>query len=323
MTWNIPPRLSLSAVVASVATLAGGCDTLGFSKPEALEKAGIISDRRVSTNIHKRLVENSIAVTSVSQPGIVFGLNDSGNGPLLFAFDSTGRGRGFWEIERAANRDWEAAALAPCGTGLPTCLFIGDTGDNDARKDHVSVYLVDEPTALDSMPASAVPLRIRARLDVRYSDHPHDVEAMYVTADRAVYLITKRRLLDGSGRPRPALVFRVAPSAWDSSGTVTAQVVDSLPIVPGEAQGRQITDAALSPDGRRLAVRTYAEIFVFAMDSGRGLPQKDVEPITCRIAGLREKQGEGIGWWPDQRHLILTSERKSAPFHIVECRLPD
>ena len=58
---------------------------------------------KIETAIHKDLVENSVAVTSVSQPGLIFGFNDSGNEPRIFAFDSSGRGRGDWRVDRARN----------------------------------------------------------------------------------------------------------------------------------------------------------------------------------------------------------------------------
>jgi hypothetical protein len=269
-------------------------------------------------------VENSIAVTSVSQPGIIFGLNDSGNEPLVFAYDSTGKARGVWAIAGAINRDWEAAAIGPCadGAGVSSCLFIGDVGDNDARKPRVTVYRVIEPVVRGSIPDSQYPIRASDRLDIRYSDHPHDVEAMYVTRDGSIFLITKRRLLDRQRSPRPALIYRVPASAWDSSGIVTASLVDSLPIVPGKSQGSQITDAALSPDGKLLAVRTSAEVFVFAIDSVTGLPVGHTAPGSCAIGWLREKQGEGVGWWWDRRRLVLTSEGRNAPFFVIECPLP-
>jgi hypothetical protein len=272
-------------------------------------------------------VENSIAVTSVTQPGIVFGLNDSGHDALVFAFDSTGVSRGAWRIPGARNLDWEAAALGPCaaGSGSPSCLYIGDVGDNEARKPRVTIYRVPEPTALPPGPAvqsSPSSLARASRLDVRYTDHPHDVEALYVSQDGAVFLITKRRLLDRQRRPRPALVFRIPPSAWDSSGVTTAVLVDSLPIVPGELPGRQVTDAALSPDGRLLAVRTYAEVYIFAVDSATGRPITGGTPSACVIAGLAEKQGEGVGWWWDGQRLLLTSEGRNEPMHVVRCPLP-
>jgi hypothetical protein len=279
---------------------------------------------RVRTTLHRILVENSIAVTSVSQPGVIFGANDSGQEPLLFAFDSLGRHRGVWGLLGAGNRDWEAGALGPCAAAQQerSCLYIGDTGDNGARRPHVTVYRIVEPTVTASPPDSVVPWPVRDRLEVRYPDRPHDVEAMYVALEGSLFLITKRRLLDGDGRARPALLFQVAPGAWDSSGTVTARLIDSLPIVPGQAQGRQVTDAALSPDGTRLAVRTYAEIFLFAMDpgSGRPLPGQSLPP--CSIRALDQERGEGIGWWWDQRKLVLTSEGRRQPLHVVECPLP-
>jgi len=284
----------------------------------------MLSVLRVQSAVHRKLVENSAAVTSVSQPGIIFGLNDSGNEPLIFAFDSAGRGRGIWNVAGAVNRDWEAAALGPCARNeAPACLYIGDVGDNNARKSRVTIYRVIEPRVPAAIPDSPFPIPLADRLDIRYPDHPHDVEAMYVTRDGALFLITKRRLLDQERRPRPALIYRVPASAWDSSGMVTATLVDSLPIVPGEARGRLISDAALSPDGTLLAVRTYAEVYVFAVDTATGLPMRDPAPGSCTIAGLREKQGEGVGWWWDRRRLVLTSEGRNAPFFVVDCPLPE
>jgi hypothetical protein len=282
---------------------------------------------KVETSLHRKLVENSIAVTSASQPGVIFGLNDSGHEPLLFAFDSLGRARGLWDVAGARNRDWEAAALGPCGAAGSggSCLYIGDVGDNDARKTSQSVYRVREPTVppLDVGPSDAIArLTNVSRVDFRYSDEPHDVEAMYVARDGSILLITKRRLLDEQRRPRPALIFRIPATAWDSSGMVIASLVDSLPLVPGSAEGRQVTDASLSMDGKLLAVRTYSEAFVYAVDSASGLPRRDVVPGTCRIDWLRQRQGVGIGWWWDQRRLVLTSEGRNAPLYVVACPLP-
>jgi hypothetical protein len=290
--------------------------------PTDLTGTGLESVVKIPTNLHRALVENSIAVTSVSQPGIIFGANDSGHESVLFAFDSTGKARGEWKVLQATDRDWEAASLGPCrpGDGATSCVYIGDVGDNDARKSHVTIYRIPEPR-VNSIPdsASQVPAK---RLDFRYPDHPHDVEAMYVAPDGALFLITKRRLLDGNRRPRPALLYRVPASAWDSSGIVTASLVDSLPIVPGSAANREVSDAALSPDGKRLAVRTYAEVYVFAMDSVSGRPFPNTTPTACIIHGLREKQGEGIGWWWDSRRLVLTSEGRNAPLFVVSCSVP-
>ncbi len=318
-TWTTP----LKQCVRSVAGLCyGGILACGPADSGRYRPTSVL---KISTTIHSRLVENSVAVTSVSQPGIIFGLNDSGHDALIFAYDSTGTGRGVWKVMGARNLDWEAAALGPCtpNENGRACLYIGDVGDNDARKSRVTIYRVKEPDVPASIPDSLVPVLVIDRLDIRYSDHPHDVEAMYVSRDGSLFLITKRRLLDAARRPRPALIFRVPASHWDSSGIVTAALVDSLPIVPGKAEARQVVDAALSPDGKLLAVRTYAEVYVFAIDSATGLPATNVAPTFCTIVGLDEKQGEGIGWWWDGRRLLLTSEGKNSAMYVVACPLPE
>jgi len=305
----------VGVTVAIVGLVVSGCNQ---STP-SLDESGLVSITSIATSLHRDLVENSVAVTSMTQPGIIFGLNDSGHDARIFAFDSTGQVRGTWTVVGARNRDWEAAALGPCrpSDSASTCLYIGDVGDNDGRKPYVSIYRVPEPQ-VGPTPDSLLPVP-GYRLDFRYADHPHDVEAMYVAMDGAVVLITKRRLRDANGQPRRALVFRIAATAWDSSGMVTANLVDSLPIVPGDAPGRQVSDAALSPDGRVLAVRTYSQVFFFAVDSTSGLPITGEAPTACTILGLDERQGEGVGWWWDGRRVVLTSEGRNAPLNVVEC----
>jgi hypothetical protein len=184
------------------------------------------------------------------------------------------------------------------------------------------VYRIKEPEVSATIPDSPFPIPVLDRLDFRYPDQPHDVEAMYVARDGAVFLITKRPLLDANRHPRPALLYRVPASAWDSSGIAVADLVDSLPIIPGSAPGRQVTDAALSPDGKHLAVRTYSEVYIFAMDSATGRRVLNTAPTSCIILGLNEKQGEGVGWWWDQRRLVLTSEGGNAPLFVITCAMP-
>jgi hypothetical protein len=319
---------TLRPVAAILATLLAACRSTDAAAGEQPEAPRPRSHLAIRTNLHTRLVENSIAVTSVTQPGIIFGANDSGHEALLYAFDSTGASRGIWRVKGARNLDWEAASLGPCSgrPGILECIYLGDVGDNEARKPTVTIYRVAEPP-VDAGPSDprAAPMASTSTaeiLTVRYPDSPHDVEALYVTASGDLFIITKRRLLDGARKPRQALIYHVPAAAWTSSGTVTAALVDSLPIVPGDTPGRQVTDAALSPDGTLLAVRTYAEVYIFAVDSATGRPSSGRRPSVCTILDLNENQGEGIAWWWDKRRLVLTSEGTGAPLHVIDCLLP-
>jgi hypothetical protein len=160
-------------------------------------------------------------------------------------------------------------------------------------------------------------------LRYRYDGGPRDVEAMYVAPDGTIHLISKRPLAGAGGRLRPALVFALPPSAWAARDSLAvARLVDSLPIVPGMALGRTITDAALSRDARRLAVRTYTQVYVFVTDPATGRARAGVPPAVCNIAALEERGGEGIAWLGESTRLLLTAEGRRSPMLVVECPLP-
>jgi hypothetical protein len=266
------------------------------------------------------LLENSAAAMSARQPGVLFTINDSGNDALLFALDTLGADRGVWRVSGATNVDWESAAIGPCGAGVHArdCVYIGDIGDNNAHHPKRTIYRVDEPEA------SGKRGDVRAEaLTYRYVDGPHDVEAMYVAANGDVVLITKRPLMDASRRLRPALVFRLPRTAWTVGKVAVAQLVDSLPIVPGSAPFRLITDASLAPDGKHLAVRTYMQVFIFAVDSSDGRVNHAVAPSVCNVTSLAEPQGEGITWANARGRLVFTSEGAGQPLRIASCPVPE
>lgn len=274
-----------------------------------------------SVPIHTReLPENSAAAMSRTQPGVLFTINDSGNEPVLYAIDTTGALRGAWRVDGARNVDWEAASIGPCATAeAPECVYVGDTGDNDAARSTVTIYRVAEPQAQPRRTATTVDAE---RLDFKYPDGPHDVEAMYIAPNGDTFLITKRPSADAAGHLRPALMFRLAASAWHSGTRITAERVDSLEIVPGSAPLRVVTDAALSPNGRHLAVRTYMQVYVFATDSATGRVDHRVAPSVCNVVSLGEAQGEGITWVDDVGRFALTSEGRDSPLELAACPLP-
>ena len=75
------------------------------------------------------------------------------------------------------------------------------------------------------------------------------------------------------GRTGGIIHFRVPAAAWEARDTVTATRVQLLPIIPDQSAGRWVTDAALSPDGTRVAIRTYTELYLFpALPGGRCSP---------------------------------------------------
>ena len=261
--------------------------------------------RRSGVFRHPRLTESSGVVASRRFPGVLWTLNDSDNPAEIFATDSLGRDLGVFTVRGAKNEDWEAIAAGRCRGG--DCLYIADTGDNEEIRRSARLYRLPEPAV---PPRGGAGFTARAEaLEVRYPDGPHDVEAALVAPDGAVLLVTK-------GRTSGVLAFRVPASAW-AKGSVTATPLGRLPLASG-GLGAMVTDASPSPDGDRVAIRTYLEIFFFRLT-----PADTFEPlgIACGVAGL-ELQGEGIAWVePDQ--FVLTSEGAfGAPGTVTMVRCP-
>lgn len=272
--------------------------------------------RQTGTITDVRLRESSGAARGWVNPELIWTHNDSGNDALIFAIDTTGAVRAVLTVAGARNRDWEAIAAGPCGD--EACLYLGDVGDNTARRRDVMLYRILEPDlrALrqDRERPPIETVRIRDSVRVQLERGPRDIEAMVLAADGDVALISK------GWRERP-LVFRVSGSGWET-GSARAVVVDSLPIRTGVLHGQLITDAALSPDLGTLAVRSYTHVFLFRSRDPDAAWLPNEPAVACDIRG-REPQGEGLTWWDEA--LLLTSERpagQQAPIHLLRCDAP-
>ena len=281
------PFLAAVALVAALgvaASLARGSDaqsTWTMQSPVQPRHTGVFRN--------PRLAESSGVAASRRQPGVLWTLNDSGNEPSIFATDTLGRDLGTLRVTGADNYDWEAIALGPCGRR--ECLYIADTGDNLESRGEVRIYRVPEP----ALPAGSPATSAAEALEVRYPDGPRDVEAAFVGADGTVFLISKGR--DGTVR-----AYRVPADAWVERDPVVAEALGGLPIETGSL-GNLVTDAALSPAGDRVAIRTYVAVFLFTLTRRNTLLPLGV---ACDAAGL-QVQGEGISWL-DHRRMVLTSE---------------
>lgn len=243
-----------------------------------------------------RLRESSGVAVSRRQPGVIWTHNDSGDRAILYATNLHGSDLGSFGVSGATGQDWEDISLGPCPNGYEqdTCIYIADTGDNEARREYCDIYIVPEPDI--STAASSSPNRTERaqRLRVTYASGPRDVEALAVTPNRDILLITK-------GTRNPIELYSIPAGNLDRD-SVRLTIVDTLPIVPS-LQGRLVTAAAVSPSGQSLAVRTYTELYFFKLTSEGDW---DLRSSPCWL-GLRQPQGEAVDFL-DETTLVLTSE---------------
>jgi hypothetical protein len=306
MTTNLLRALVLCALLT-------GCATRERDEtPVAADATPVVANvTQVPLTGRRNLRESSGIAMSRDQTGVIYTIDDSGNQPQLFAFDTTGADRGTWLVTHATNLDWEAIATAPCGT--QNCVYIGDVGDNKEIATARRIYRFAEPASATNS--------IRAEfLEFTYPDGAHDVEAMFVTPSADIYLVTKRPRRRG-GSLRPALVYSLPASVWKNDARVEATLVDSLPIVPGAQPLMLVTDASISPDGKLLAVRTYTQAYIFRTEAATGRVDHAAKYVACDVTPLGEAQGEGITWTGSGR-LAFASEGKKQPLRLATCPVP-
>lgn len=246
-------------------------------------------------------------------------IEDSGNPPELVAVDlASGTVQQRVRLRGARNRDWEAVAAGPCPDATARCLVVGDVGDNQSRREFVTLYRTREPAA-DAAEAEA------ERLDLVLEGGPTDIEALTVDSAGTVRLLSK-------GRDQPPFrLYEVPPAAWARHGCPaaaerpcarpdTAHLRQTLAL-PMQGFHQLITDAALRPDGAELAVRTYGALLLLRVQ-GDGTLQLS-GGIRCRLTDL-QAQGEGVAWLADRRLVLATEATRQAPASLrtVACPPP-
>ena len=214
---------------------------------------------------HKGLLpEGSTLLKSRQYKNIFWTFNDSGKTPHLFAFrqdgslvqpvsaeNSTGTYHGIL-VRNAGNRDWEAAAADDSGN-----LIICDSGNNKNRRRDLAVYIVPEPdpySAYETLPAVKIEFSYRDQKKFPPEKKNFDSEACFWNKGH-LYLLTKHRY------DTDTKLYRFED--LDPSRQHILKKVEKTNI------GGMVTDAAISPDGRYLAVLTYYGITLFEISYGR------------------------------------------------------
>ncbi len=193
--------------------------------------------------------------------------------------------------------DPEDLAVGPDGT-----LWVADVGDNAAARPTVALVAL-RPDGTTSL------------YRLTYPDGPHDAEALLLAPDGTPYVVTKE-VLGASSVYRPA-----APLV--DGGTVEMGKVAGIDVTltgtPGGPVGRagqlMITGGAVSPDGTRLAVRTYTDAYVWPLSGADVVGALATEPV--RIALPESPQGEAISFTADSAALLVAGEGTPSDVTVV------
>jgi hypothetical protein len=232
--------------------------------------------------------------------------NDSGD-PLLHLVGTDGTPRGEVRVIGARVTDWEDVSAGPCEGG-GRCLYVGDIGDNEARRRSITLWRIPEPRPGDAQSAAAT------ALTATYPDGPRDAEALFVLPDGGVHVVSK-------GETGPIVLYRLPRTARPGTPARLERVAE-LAAGPVDRSDR-ITGAAASPDGQWVVLRTLRSLS-FYRTGGLASGQLGA-PLTFDLRPLDEAQGEAVDWAANNT-LYLSSEggKKEDPATLsrLTCTMP-
>jgi len=259
-------------LLASVVTTDGSVATVERDP----HPVGVIRDARIP--------ESSALASSTQHRGLVYTINDSGHDAMVFVVEAaTGRVRATTTLAGVAATDTEALAIGPDGR-----LYVADIGDNEGSRKTVALYALPQPGRTDSVVRPTT-------YAVRYSDGPHDAEALVPVPGTSRLAIVTKDLLSGS--------VYLLPTDLSSDETNVAKPVAGV-TVPG-----LVTDGSALSNRRTVLVRTYAEAVFYRMPGWRR-----VAAISLPI----QRQGESLAVVDASRLLVGT---EGLPSPLIEVPL--
>lgn len=260
-------------------------------------------------------IDESSGLVSASRSDVLFTHNDSGDDARFFAVGPDGATRTVYALPGVQARDWEDMARGPDEEGRSS-LWLGDIGDNDTRRDlGVLVHRVREP-----VPGTATTVTTEAPTSfrLRYEDGPRDAEALLVHPRTGRLLIVSKAFTGGP-------VVYAAPAALDPSGPNLLTRVAEIDLAPTGTPGGPtgigglgqilVTAGDIAPDGTRVALRTYTDLYEWTVDGDDVAGAFAGKPTVTPLPDTR--QGEGLAYSSDGQSLLTSSEGVGSPVHRV------
>jgi len=250
--------------------------------------------------------EASGMAASRKNPGILWTHNDHGHAGRLYAIKTTGELVTSYIVMGAASRDWEDIAIGPGPDPNEHYIYIGDIGDNNAKRQTVVVYRVVEPAVDVNAAGPSKLLRGAETIELRYPDGARNAETLLldpVTKD--IYIVSKEN---------KTKVYR-AGYPQSTSEVTTMEKVAKIDL--GTAVGGDI-----SQDGTMIIIRGYFSARLWSRPAG-GTVADAISKAGCRIPLVFELQGEAICFDAENRGYFTTSEHKYQPMYYFARKAED
>ncbi len=226
-----------------------------------------------------RITESSGLIQSKADPEIFWTHND-GKRPHLFAIDRTGKSLNEFVVALPYLHDWEDISTDRAGH-----IYIGDIGNNDAKRNQLAVYEADEPDPR----ATVGVIKINRGWQLKFPGKPFDCESLFIRGGFG-YVISK--VFDDAH----AEIYRF-PLTTQKDPVVLESVVQLKIDSP-------VTGACLSPNGKALGLvsKSGAYLYHLGKDMTKLAKQK---PYHTK---LRDAHIEGCCFVPEG--MLATAESR-------------
>lgn len=290
-----------------------------------LKNSPFYKAKQVGAIVDPIIQEASGLAVSLQNYDVLWVISDSGNLPELYAVRTSGQLVGRFRVVQTENRDWEDLASFYF-KGQPY-LIIADVGDNRAKRDFCSLYIVKEPSLAVTSGRTIKSIQVKRQIKFRYSDGPRDCEAVAVdTRQNQILLLTKRT--------DPPILYELALMDDSPEEIYTARPVSEVTTItpPHQADFKdwygkyrsQPTAMDLTQEGEALVVLTYQDAYYFIRAFDQKWPEalkKDPLKITLPKPGSGVlKQREALAIDDRSGDLYVTTEGTPAPIFCLENR---
>ena len=243
----------------------------------------VVPGVRLLARMSDPLIKESSGVVASRRYADVFWTHNDGGGPrkqVLYAIDREGNTRASFSVIDVTLHDWEDIAIDNAGH-----LFIGDIGNNNAKRKTLAVYEIDEPNPQ----ASAGSVSPKRAWKLKFPGAPFDCESLFVWKDQG-YVVSK--VFDKAR----AQIFRFPLK--ETNEPLTLELVATTKIKS------PVTGADISTDGTLLGLVAKNGAYVFRIDGD----VTRVSNATPHDTKLKNEHIEGCCFVPEG--LLVTSERR-------------
>ncbi len=175
------------------------------------------------------------------------------NKPVVYGINVKG------ELTRAIhlnnlNRGWEDIAKDEDGN-----FYVGDFGNNFNNRQNLKIYKIPPPSKIDKPIITAEIIKFQYEDQTAFppppSNQTFDMDAM-VAFNGNLYLFSKNRTQPYTGICK---MYKLPATPGDH----TAELIDSVYLGPGPMLQTWVTGAAMSPDGKQLALLSHDRAWIF------------------------------------------------------------